>query len=164
MNDNTSSRDRCASSAWLAVLAITALLALGACNAVAGTPYATTAPPSSTVAPSGAPVVVPAALLGTWTADVQGTTASSGTWTLVVAANNLTLHNPVGGDPFTLDPIAITTTSMVLPADSGCPDQTTVTSGTYTLTLTGNTLVITGSDSCGDRRAVLTTAPWLRHP
>ena len=155
------SLDRRTPPTWQLVLAISALLALGACNAVAGTPYAAT-PASTAGQASAAGRVVPEALRGTWTADVRGTTASSGTWTLLISESNLALGNPIGGDPFTLDPVSISATAMVLPADAGCPDQSVVTPGTYTLAISGDTVRITGSDSCGDRRAVLTTGPWTR--
>jgi hypothetical protein len=136
-----------------------------ACNATGVAPLPTRAP-TATPAPAataGAVVNVPAALRGTWTADVQGTTASSGLWTLTISDSNLALTNPVGGDPFTLDPTSITEDSLVLPAGADCPDQTTVTPGSYGLALEGDTLTITlVSDSCGDRSGVLASAPWTR--
>jgi hypothetical protein len=140
-----------------------------ACNATGAKPLPTaTAIPVTTAAPAATPlpaITTPADLRGTWTADVEGTTASSGIWTLNISASNLTLQNPVGGDLFSLGPTAISETSLVLAADSGCPDQTSVTEGTYTLKLNGDSLVITlVSDSCGDRSATLVSAPWTRKP
>jgi hypothetical protein len=102
---------------------------------------------------------------GTWTADVQGTTASSGIWKLEISASNLSLQNPVGGEPFTLDPTSMTETSLTLPAADDCPDQSVITPGTYKLALINNQLVITlVSDSCGDRSGTLATVPWTRAP
>lgn len=152
----------------LPIVAVLALVAT-ACNATGAKPLPTaTATPVATAAPAATPlpaITTPADLRGTWTADVEGTTASSGIWTLNISESNLTLQNPVGGDLFSLGPTAISETALVLAADSGCPDQTTVTDGTYTLKLTGNSLAITViSDSCGDRRATLVSAPWTRKP
>ncbi|MBI3745204.1 MAG: hypothetical protein HY264_01505 [Chloroflexi bacterium] len=139
----------------------------GGCNATGATqiPTVKLATPTPPTTASGSAVVIstPPSLRGTWTADVEGTTASSGVWTLEITAANLALQNPVGGDSFTLDPTSITDTSMVLPAAADCPDQSVVTPGMYSLALTGDALVITAvSDSCGDRRAVLVAGPWAR--
>ena len=149
-----------------AALLLTIAIA-AACNATGAQPLPTaTAIPVTTAAPAATPlpaITTPADLRGTWTADVEGTTASSGIWTLNISESNLTLQNPVEGDLFSLGPTAISETSLVLAADSGCPDQTTVTDGTYTLKLNGDSLVITlVSDSCGDRSATLVTGPWTR--
>ena len=140
-------------------LALIALLlttfAVAACNASAATPMPTATPPLAT----------PEALRGTWTADVTGTSASSGAWKLTISDTNFSLQNPIGGDPFTLDPTAVSETAVVFPASTDCPDQATVTEGTYTIALAGDTLVFTlGSDSCGDRAATLTSTPWKRTP
>lgn len=141
-------------------------LVIAACNATGATPIPTRTAPTPTTSMTDAPAIsTPIALRGTWVADVQGTTASSGVWRLEVTESNVSLQNPVGGDPFTLDPSSMTATSMVLPAASDCPDQSVVTPGTYALALTGDSLVITvESDSCGDRSAVLVSAPWIRVP
>jgi hypothetical protein len=150
------------------IIAVLALLA-AACNATAATPI----PPAATqlvvtAAPAATPLPVittPADLRGTWTADVEGTSASSGIWTLEISRSNLTLQNPVGGDLFSLGPISMSETTLLLAADSGCPEQTSVTTGNYTLARTGDALRITlVSDSCGDRSATLTAAPWARKP
>ena len=141
------------------------LVAVG-CNATGATPIPTRTAPTPTTSMTDAPAIsTPIALRGTWVADVQGTTASSGVWKLEVSESNVSLQNPVGGEPFTLDPSSMTATSMVLPAASDCPDQSVVTSGTYVLALAGDSLVITvESDSCGDRSAVLVSTPWTREP
>jgi len=144
-------------------------LVAAACNATGATPLPTattvtaaTAAPAATQLPA---ITTPADLRGTWTADVEGTTASSGIWTLDISESNLTLLNPVGGDRFSIGPIAISETSLVLEASSDCPDQAAVTVGTYSLALTGDSLRITLlSDSCRDRSAVLVAAPWMRKP
>jgi hypothetical protein len=148
------------------LLLVAASVVAVACNATGATPVPTqpTPPPSISVT-AAVSISTPADLRGTWTADVQGTTASSGIWKLEISASNLSLQNPVGGEPFTLDPTSMTQTSLVLPAGQDCPDQTVVTSGTYTLALTGDSLVITlVSDSCGDRSGVLAAVPWTRVP
>ena len=141
-------------------------LAVAACNATGATPIPTRAtPPTAAPATTAPSISTPPALRGTWTAEVNGTSASSGLWTLAITETNVSLQNPVGGEPFTLDPVSMTATSLVLPAASDCPDQSVVTAGTYTLALAGDRLVITlVSDSCGDRSATLTTSPWVRKP
>ena len=135
---------------------------LAACGpAVSSTnPFAT-----PTAAPSRSAVTVPEALQGTWTAEVRNTTASSGRWTLKVSPNDLQLQNPGSSESFSIDPTAVTATTLTVAASTDCPDQSTVTPGTYTLKVEGNTLTISlGSDSCGDRAAVLTAGPWTRAP
>lgn len=146
-----------------AIALLLVALAGTACNAT-GETASPSATPVASIATSVAPAIsTPVALRGTWTAGVEGTTASSGAWTLEITDTNLWLQNPIGGDPFTLDPVSMTDTALVLPAGSDCPDQSVITAGTYTLKLSGDTLTITLiSDSCGDRSAVLVTAPWSR--
>ncbi len=144
-------------------------LAAAACNATGAPPLPTATPvpiPSKATPATPAPVVVtPDDLRGSWTANVQGTTASSGLWTLEISSADLMLQNPVGGDLFSLGPTLVSETSLVLAADAECPDQATVTPGTYTLALTGDSLRITlVSDSCGDRSGVLVAGPWTRKP
>lgn len=145
------------------------LLALAAagCNATGATPSPVPAtPPPATQAASLAPAITtPAALRGTWTAEITGTTSSSGLWILVISESNLSLQNPIGGEPFTLNPTSMSETAMVLPAESDCPDQSTVTPGTYALALAGDKLIITvKSDSCHDRSGVLSTQTWTKKP
>ncbi|MEO8272696.1 MAG: hypothetical protein ABI620_01350, partial [Chloroflexota bacterium] len=122
-------------TARLAPATLLLVLAAAACNAtgVPALPTPTAVPISTPFTPASAtPVVVtPVNMRGTWTADVQGTTASSGIWTLEISSSNMTLQNPVGGDLFSIGPISVSETSLVLAADSGCPDQATVTDGTY---------------------------------
>jgi len=140
-----------------AALILVATMA-ASCGATGVTPL-----PTATIAVTSAPVTTPASLRGTWTSDVVGTTASSGKWMLLISDSNVALQNPVGGDPFTLDPTSMSETSIVFPAAADCPDQKSVTEGQYTIALTGDTLVFTlVNDSCGDRSATLTTAPWRR--
>ena len=151
---------------------IAALLAVAVLAAAcSGAGQSTSLHPSASATPvarsSPAPTnyFVPAALQGTWTATVTGTTASSGIWTLTITGTDMVFTNPVGGDPFSIGPTAVTETSLTLVADSGCPDQTTVTPGIYALKVPGSTLTVTLlSDSCGDRAATLTTSPWTRKP
>jgi hypothetical protein len=143
-------------------------LALLACNATGATqiPVTTAGPTvSTTVATAAEPLSAPAVLRGRWTANVQGTTAASGLWTMTISEGNVTLQNPVNGDLFSLGPTAISETKLVLAADPYCPDQSQATEGTYVLALSGTTLTITlVSDSCGDRSAVLVSAPWTKQP
>ena len=148
-------------------MAIIALaLAAAGCNATGATPI----PPVVTQAPTRAPttpapvVSTPEALRGSWTADIQGTTASSGIWTLVITESNVMLQNPFG-ELFSVGPTSVSETAMVLAASPDCPDQSTVTPGTYILALAGDALTITvEADSCGDRSGVLATTPWTRKP
>ncbi|MEO8469338.1 MAG: hypothetical protein ABI573_06685 [Chloroflexota bacterium] len=147
------------SSATILLLALVA----AACNATGDVPGATARPTASPTASSAPAISTPVDLRGTWTADVQGTTASSGMWTMLISDSNVSLQNPVGGDPFTLDPISMSDAGVTFPAAADCPDQSAVTEGSYTFTLDGETLrIVLTSDSCGDRSAVLVAAPWKR--
>lgn len=146
-------------------LLLATVVAVG-CNATGVAPLPRATPVLTTSPTSAMPAITtPTALRGTWTAEVTGTTASSGVWTLRVSESNLSLQNPVGGDPFTLDPTSFTPTSIVFPPASDCPDQSVATPGTYGLVLSGDALTITlVSDSCGDRSAVLVSGSWSRQP
>jgi hypothetical protein len=169
------------------LLALLAVISVTACSrpavqppgvaAAASGPAATPSlSPAKTLSPSPSPsptptplpsISVPSELQGTWHAVVTGTTATSGTWTLRGTATDLLLKNPGASDTdyFSVEPIAITPTTLTLGADSGCPDQASVTEGSYTWSLTGGKLVIKlMSDSCGDRAATLTKTPWSKAP
>jgi len=124
-------------------------------------------PSASLALGTPAPVVaVPAALRGNWTAKVSSTTATSGVWRFIASADDLALGNPKPySDPFPLNPTAITATTFTLDVDHECPDQGVATEGRYTWAVAAGSLTITAiSDSCGDREAVLTAAPWTRQP
>ena len=133
----------------------------GASPTPASTPRASVAatnpPPLATPSSTPLPVVaMPSNLQAKWKSIVRGTTASSGECELQITPNDMLLQNPGGGDQFSLEPIAITASTLTLPADSGCPDQSTVTEGSYTYTLSNGVLRFTAvSDSCGDRKGVL---------
>lgn len=148
----------------LASFAIAAL-AISGCSAGGSSPAALATAVPTTPATAAPPVVVPTALRGTYTASISGTTASSGTWTLEITASDLLLTNPNGGDPFSVDPSAVTESQLTVRPGADCPDQSTVTDGVYAISLTGATLTFTADhDSCGDRKATLATAPWTRKP
>ncbi len=124
-------------------------------------------PPASTAAPSasaGPKIAIATRLQGTWTSDVQNTTATSGLWTLKIDAANAYLKNPqAGADFFSIDPTSFDAGAMVLPAAADCPDQATVTEGRYTYVLAGDVLTFTlVADSCGDRSGTLVAGPWAR--
>ncbi len=142
------------------------VVAIAACNAPGASPIPTRTQVAPTAAATAGPAIsTPVAFRGTWTTDLQGTTASSGAWVMRVSETNVSLQNPVGGDPFTLDPTAFSETAVTFPAAADCPDQAVVTPGSYTVAVMGETLVFTlVSDSCGDRSATLVTAPWMRVP
>ena len=147
------------SSATIQLLALVA----AACNATGDVPGPTAGPTASATASSAPAISTPVDLRGTWTADVQGSTASSGVWTMLISDSNVALQTPVGGDAFTLDPISMSDAGVTFPADADCPDQSAVTQGVYTFSLDGDTLrIVLTSDSCGDRSAVLGAAPWTR--
>jgi len=158
------------------LLVLLAAISVAACSRPAVQPPAVAAAasaPPATLSPTPLPatplpsVAIPQELQGTWHAVVTGTTATSGTWTLKGTANDLLLKNPGATDTdyFSVEPIAITPTTLTLGADSGCPDQATVTEGSYTWALTNAQLVIKlVSDSCGDRAATLTKTPWSKAP
>ena len=155
----------------VALLLLLAATTVAACGRPAVQPpgvAAVASGPAATASPTPLPTVsIPSELQGTWHAVVTGTTATSGDWTLKGTASDLLLKNPgaADNDYFSVEPIAITPTMLTLGADSGCPDQATVTEGSYTWALTGGRLVITlVSDSCGDRAATLTKTPWSKAP
>ncbi len=147
------------SSATILLLALVA----AACNATGDEPGPTAGPTALATASSAPAISTPIDLRGTWTADVQGTTASSGVWTMLISDSNVSLQNPIGGDAFTLDPISMSDAGVTFPAAADCPDQSAVTEGVYTFNLDGDTLhIVLTSDSCGDRSGTLVTAPWKR--
>ena len=147
------------SSATILLLALVA----AACNATGDVPLPTAGPTAAATASSAPAISTPVDLRGTWTADVQGTTASSGVWTMLISDSNVSLQNPVGGDAFTLDPISMSDAGVTFPADADCPDQSAATQGVYTFSLDGDTLrIVLTSDGCGGRSAVLGAAPWKR--
>jgi hypothetical protein len=148
----------------IASLAI-ATLVTGGCSAGGSSPAASATAVPTTPATAQPLVVVPTTLRGTYTASISGTTASSGTWTLEITASDLLLTNPNGGDPFSVDPSAVTESQLTVRPAADCPDQSTVTDGVYAISLTGATLTFTADhDSCGDRKATLASAPWTRKP
>lgn len=148
---------------------LVAVVALGGCSGGPGRPtnsvsQPTEAPSASTAGADSTTfgLVVPASLLGTYEAAVIGTTASSGIWKLEIKPWDLLLTNPIGGDPFSIDPVAIDATQMTLRSSSDCEDQT---DGRYTISIKGTQLTFTATrDGCGDRKATLTTTPWTRQP
>ena len=142
-----------------------AALAVGGC-AVKPTPSPTAAtiPATASAGPSNA-ATTPPSLRGTYTADIEGTTASSGIWTLTITETDVLITNPRSTEPFSVDPHEVTETKLVVLASQDCPDQSTVTDGEYTMKLEGDKLTFTAlHDSCGDRKAVLATEPWTRTP
>ena len=114
------------------------------------------------------PLAIPVALQGQWIAKVAGTSASSGLWKMRITKDDVLLHNPVATDPngyFSMGPSGFDATTLTLYADSGCPDQATVTDGHYTWKLVGGTLTfIVVNDSCTDRSGVLTASSWVKAP
>jgi hypothetical protein len=142
---------------------------VGAAAPTASASTGAAAPSSAAALALGTPapvVVIPAALRGTWTSNVQGTTATSGVWRLVASSNDLALGNPKPySDPFPLNPTAITPTTFTLDVDHECPDQGVATEGKYTWAIAAGVLKISAvSDSCGDRQAVLVAGPWTKQP
>jgi hypothetical protein len=119
-----------------------------------------------TVRPTATPVprsvVIPEAFRGTWTSDMNGTSASSGTWTLRITEHDAELRNPIAGSGaefFSLNPDAATTDRLELAADPDCP------AGHYAWAIEDGRLTFaTTADVCEDRLAVLTTGPWSRQP
>ena len=129
-------------------------------------PTLTPAPqPTATALVSTAPaaLAIPQALQGLWIASVTGTTATSGAWKLNVSATDMLLKNPIGGDEFSINPIAATDSTLTLAADPGCPDQATVGQGNYAYVLSADKLTIRAiDDTCGDRKGVLTQTSWTK--
>ena len=105
------------------------------------------------------PVAMPASMQGTWTSNVTGTTASSGLWTLRISKDNIELKNPNASDAeyFSLNPGSATDTSLVFNADPDCQGAT------YAWHVeAGKLVLVSPDDPCGDRKAVLTAAPWAK--
>jgi hypothetical protein len=93
---------------------------------------------------------------------VVGTTASEGGWKLDITSSDLLLTNPIGGDSFSIDPTGVGETSMTLRSGDDCASQA---DARYTIALKGTSMTLTAlEDTCGDRKAVLTTTPWTREP
>lgn len=109
---------------------------------------------------------VPESLQGTWKGMLEGTTASSGRWTLTITENEMLLTNPhPGSDPFPIGLTAITDDQVTFVADSECSDHGPVREGKYSYVLSGQQLAFTMiDDSCGDRIAVVSKTPWERQP
>ena len=152
---------RAADWAAVAALAVCITVALVSCSqpAASSPVAAASAAATATAGQAISSLSIADALQGTWKATVENTTASSGSWQLRVTANDMLLQNPVGGDEFSIQPIALTDSSLTLAADAGCPDQTSVTDGRYTYVITGEVLTFTAiGDSCGDRKGVLTSS------
>ena len=141
------------------------VLAVGGCAVKAtASPTASAATAAITVGPSN-PVTTPPDLRGTYTADIEGTTATSGVWTLTITETDVLITNPHSTEPFSVDPHEVTETLLTLMPAQDCPDQSEVTTGQYSISLQGDKLTFTAvQDSCGDRKAVLSTAPWTRKP
>ena len=140
-----------------------AALALGGCAVKATPPAGATGTPATSPAASAG--TVPAALRGTYTADIEGTTATSGVWTLTITETDVLITNPNSSEPFSVDPHEVTATTMTLVPAPDCPDQSVATVGQYAIKLEGDKLTFTAvQDSCGDRKAVLSTATWTRKP
>lgn len=142
-----------------------AVVAVGGC-AVKATPSPTPPPAATPAGPAASNTrTTPPDLRGTYTADIEGTTASSGIWTLTITETDVLITNPRSTEPFSVDPHEVTETKLVVLASQDCPDQSTVTDGEYTMKLEGDKLTFTAlHDSCGDRKAVLATEPWTRTP
>ncbi|MBI3745472.1 MAG: hypothetical protein HY264_02890 [Chloroflexi bacterium] len=143
---------------------VLAALALGGC-AVKETRSATPPGTPATSPAASNPGTIPAALRGTYTADIEGTTATSGVWTLTITETDVLITNPHSSEPFSVDPHEVTETLMTLVPAQDCPDQSVVTTGRYSISLQGDKLTFTAvQDSCGDRKAVLSTSTWTRKP
>ena len=153
-----------------AVGLLLATLAVGGCSAGPGRPSRSVSPAAveptpATAVPSPSTVgglVVPSELRGSYRASVVGTTASEGAWKLDISASDLLLTNPIGGDPFSIDPTGIDATRMTLRSGQDCDAQR---DASYTIALEGSLLIVRAlEDTCADRKAVLTTTSWTRVP
>jgi hypothetical protein len=144
---------------------VLALLTVSGC-AVKDTPSASASAgaPGTSAQPSNS-ATTPPDLRGTYTADIEGTTATSGVWTLVITETDVLITNPNSNEPFSVDPHEVTETRLLVVPSADCPDQSTVTDGEYVISLQGDKLTFTAvHDSCGDRKATLSTSPWTRKP
>ena len=115
---------------------------------------------AATAAPVTESVQIPEALLGTWKADVIGTSASSGTWTLRITADDMELLNPIAtseDEYFSINPKTITDTALTLWEEPDCE------AAEYGWSVDGGSLTFeVVTDTCIDRPAVLTTTAWQR--
>jgi hypothetical protein len=149
---------------WPILVGLLTLTLIATGCAVKPTPGATTpvASAGASLTPS-AKLVTPGDLRGTYTADVEGTTASSGVWTLTITATDVLITNPGDTTPFSVDPTDLSESTLMVAASQDCPDQSSITGGEYSVSLQGATLTFKAvRDSCGDRKAVLSTVPWTR--
>ena len=140
-------------------------------------PAAGTASPLVTAAPAGAATGAPTTAgldvtaflpAGSYSADVPaGLEAAPGLWKLEIAADGLMWTNPENGATFSPGKVVeVTSSTIVLGPDPGCPDQVGgPTAGTYGWLLDGGQLTLTlVSDSCAGRRDTLTASPWTLVP
>ena len=138
--------------------ALVALLLLAGCGSAGGVPGQQAA--AATAAPPAVALQIPDELLGTWKADVTGTSASSGTWTLRITADDMELLNPIAtsdDEYFSINPKTISDTGLTLWEEPDCE------AAEYEWSIDGGSLTFEAiKDTCMDRPAVLTTTPWQR--
>ena len=137
---------------------LVALLLLAGCGSAGGVPGQQAA--AATAAPSAAALQIPEALLGTWEADVVGTSASAGTWTLRITADDMELLNPIAtseDEYVSINPKTISDTGLTLWEEPDCE------AAEYEWSIDGGSLTFEAvKDTCIDRPAVLTTTAWQR--
>jgi hypothetical protein len=154
----------------LIILPALAALATSACGsrAVVAPTATPAAAATATAKPSGTPyhVNVPVAVQGKYTADISGTSISSGKWAFEITHNEILATNPApGADAFALGVTDITPDHVTFFADPDCTPGNTDKEGVYTYALVNNELRFTVIDDlCLDRQATLTTTPWQRQP
>ena len=139
---------------------LVALLLLAGCGSAGAAQGQQAA--AATAAPAAETVRIPDALLGTWKADVIGTSASSGTWTLRITADDMELLNPIAtseDEYFSINPKTISDTGLTLWEEPDCD------AAEYEWSIDGGSLTFEAvKDECIDRPAVLTTTAWQRSP
>ena len=105
---------------------------------------------------------IPDAFLGTWTADITEGTASYGTWSLRITPYDMELLNPIAGSEdeyFSLNPKTTSETGVSMWEDPDCE------AAEYRWSIDGGLLTFEAvEDTCGDRKAVLTTTSWQQAP
>lgn len=126
---------------------------------------AVTAPPASPSPSDSSPdapqVTIPASLIATWTVAVSAAGPTPGVWTLRATPHDLQLRNPIAGQDefFGLNPVRVTDVEIDFGKDPDCD------AAQYTWHVTGDRLTLmTASDTCGDRHAILTAGTWTRQP
>ena len=102
-------------------------------------------------------------LIGTFrtTVGANDFNTPTGDWQLRIDEAGMTFVQPDGFDFSPGDVVSVSASEVVFAADPECPTQEGIpTEGTYTWALDDALVFTVVSDTCRDRAALLTQAPW----